>query len=731
MKDIKGNVLIIDDDPRLAQLVERALGTIGLTVMAVHSAPSLQKLLSQPGPPAIDLILLDLVMPDADGVYVFQQLKNHPVLAQAPVIIVSGIDNLDKRLELLSMGADDYIGKPFAVNELVMRATIQIELSRLRRAKQQADQQLAWRERQIKAISEIGSRATHSLQLETMLNDVVDEVRHWFDCDQCAIYLTEPDGQQLTLRALAPAGSHPPLEQLPYELACQGKVIPQDAGIMLPLLREDEECLGLLFIRCQDSQHDRGALDALHILSSQLTTAVANSYLFRDVEQHNQALENVLLEHERLLQREQVQRQHAETLFELAGMVTSSLDIDLVVASAMDSLRMAIGVEEGSLFLLNEKTNKLSFAGLIDDSLAYLRDVQLDADKGIVGLTVQNGVSLCINDAQNHPDFSLAIDLITGRITHSILCAPLIAKGRILGAVELFNKSDGDFTDEDVRFVNSAANTIAVALDNSRLYRELSNLVEELQRSQEQLLHSEKLAATGRLAASLAHEINNPLQAIHSAIQLALKFDLAPETRAEYLQMTNEEIERLIGMVTHILDFARPSPKAVEPADINQILEQVLKLASKHVRNGEYTIRQRLAPDLPEVAVITDQIAQVFLNLLLNALDAIPNVGTVTIVSQLTDEWVEISFTDTGIGIPQANLQRIFEPFFTTKPDGNGLGLAICYRIIEQHHGKMLVQSQVNKGTRFTVQLPLDRQKEPDILDGSFWDEFDLEAPAA
>jgi two-component system NtrC family sensor kinase len=230
---------------------------------------------------------------------------------------------------------------------------------------------------------------------------------------------------------------------------------------------------------------------------------------------------------------------------------------------------------------------------------------------------------------------------------------------------------------------------------------------------QAQLIQAEKLSALGRLAASLAHEINNPLQALRSGLALLLNRPLDAEKRQRYIAVANREVERLIGIVERMLDFYRPSAEQQEATDINAILEEVLALASKKLQHSKVSTQTKLAADLPPVRAVTSQIHQVFLNLLLNAIEAMPDGGRLTITTGLSPDRREalIAFDDTGQGISQEEISRVFEPFYTTKLKGTGLGLAISYGIVERHGGRIEVRSKLGQGSTFTVRLPVGREE--------------------
>ncbi|RLC77560.1 MAG: hypothetical protein DRI81_08350 [Chloroflexi bacterium] len=295
-----------------------------------------------------------------------------------------------------------------------------------------------------------------------------------------------------------------------------------------------------------------------------------------------------------------------------------------------------------------------------------------------------------------------------GQGNRSVLCVPLEVKGKVIGVLSTENDRPDGFDETDQRLFSTLADYSALALENARLYeaeREQRQLVEQ---SQAQLVQSEKLAATGRMAASLAHEINNPLQAIHNSLQLLLNFQLEPDEQHEYLKMTNDEVGRLIGIGTRILGFARRPRKDVRPTDLNAVIEKTLALAEKYFQHSHISLHRELSPNLPRVLAAHSELEQVFLNLALNAAESMPEGGTIRISSHSTENGqLAITFSDTGHGISPEHLEHIFEPFFSTKDDGTGLGLSVSYDVIKRHGGEITVQSVLGEGTTFTVLLPV------------------------
>ena len=229
--------------------------------------------------------------------------------------------------------------------------------------------------------------------------------------------------------------------------------------------------------------------------------------------------------------------------------------------------------------------------------------------------------------------------------------------------------------------------------------------------TQRQLTQSDKLASVGRLAAGVAHEINNPLTGVLTFSSLLLKEEDLPKGVKEDLQIIVDETTRCRDIVKNLLDFARETDPEIRFVDINQLIGKTVDIVRKQSIFQNMTIQEQLRPDLPQVPTDANQIRQVIINLILNAVEAMPNGGTLTIATNYGADrrFIKISVQDTGVGIPAADLERIFDPFFTTKAQGKGtgLGLAVSYGIVQRHKGTITASSHVGKGSTFEINLPL------------------------
>ncbi|MCX7794738.1 MAG: ATP-binding protein [Thermodesulfovibrionales bacterium] len=229
--------------------------------------------------------------------------------------------------------------------------------------------------------------------------------------------------------------------------------------------------------------------------------------------------------------------------------------------------------------------------------------------------------------------------------------------------------------------------------------------VTELKRLEEQMMHSEKLSALARISAGLAHEIGNPLTSISSYVQLLREMDLG-EFANESLEIISRHIARIAEIVRNISSFSKPAKGVAGPVNIREVLDSTISLLRFDKRMKNIDIRIDI-PELPHAYADQNQLAQVFTNLIFNAVDAMPDGGMLSISARLCDDFVEISFRDTGTGIPEEYLNKVFDPFFTTKDKGTGLGLSVSFSIVKSFGGDIMVESRPGQGSTFTVRLPV------------------------
>jgi two-component system NtrC family sensor kinase len=242
--------------------------------------------------------------------------------------------------------------------------------------------------------------------------------------------------------------------------------------------------------------------------------------------------------------------------------------------------------------------------------------------------------------------------------------------------------------------------------------RERLKMERELREIQQALLQSEKLAAMGRLTSQIAHELNNPIYGIMNTLEL-LKTEVPPESkRRRILELSLSEIQRLSEMLRNMLSFSKPQEEARKRISLNELLEGILLMMERQMRESNIRVVLDLDHEIPEVMASTNQMRQVMLNMFKNAKEAMPHGGTLTVRTAKEDQKVSVHIQDTGVGIPEEIRNKIFEAFFTTKQKvkGVGLGLSVCYGIIKDHGGEIRVESEEGKGTTFIISFPVEKQ---------------------
>ncbi|HET7853985.1 MAG TPA: ATP-binding protein [Candidatus Methylomirabilis sp.] len=424
-------------------------------------------------------------------------------------------------------------------------------------------------------------------------------------------------------------------------------------------------------------------------------------------------------------EREGVVRRGVEQLRALveAGMVLAKeLSLESVLEKIAGLACKVLGARYGAVGVLNENGEGLSqfiTVGIDDETKARIGP--LPVGKGILGMVVREAKPLRLRDLTSDPHAH-------GFPSHhppmrSFLGVPIMSKGKVFGNLYLTEKQGAEeFSREDEALAVTLAAQAAIAAENASLYEEVRRSYEQLRRSQDLLLRQEKLASLGRLAAGLAHEINNPLSSVAGfaeAIGRRAQSARLEEIEGfrdvpEYLAFIQQEVGRATAIVRRLLDFARQREPSLEELDLASLVQDTVALVRRQAAVTNKRVALDLAPDLPLVQADHQMLQQVILNLVTNALDAIQGEGEVRIAALSTSGHVEILVQDTGCGIPPEHLAKVFDPFFTTKEvgKGTGLGLAISQGIMEQHGGSIEVRSDgVGKGTTVAVRIPVVAQQ--------------------
>ena len=422
------------------------------------------------------------------------------------------------------------------------------------------------------------------------------------------------------------------------------------------------------------------------------------------------------LEREHLIAaKEQEKNLKISALYEISKVIQAIFDLDLLLNLIVEMITKIMKVKICSLMLIDEAQGDLIIRAAQGLSDKVIKETRVKIGEGISGWVAQTGEPLLIKDIEQDSHFKKKSEeryttksLLSAPLRKSLLSVPLKIKGKTTGVINVNNKISGEvFDEDDQNMLLALATQISVVIENAYLYNKLDQAHEELKKTQEELVRSEKLATAGELAAAVAHEIRNPLSIIGMSIQhLQDKLD-SEDPRGEFTRVVMNNVQRLDKISKRLIEFARPHPLHLSSYDINKILTQTLNLMNRKCISQKVKIIKDYQHNLPLVSIDEEHMEEVFLNIINNALSAMPDGGVLKVRTWLEpkENYVKIALTDTGPGIPVENLDKIFNPFFTTRADGTGLGLSIVQRIINEHGGSISVQSQ--GGTTFTISLPL------------------------
>ncbi|MBI5290361.1 MAG: GAF domain-containing protein [Chloroflexi bacterium] len=336
------------------------------------------------------------------------------------------------------------------------------------------------------------------------------------------------------------------------------------------------------------------------------------------------------------------------------------------------------------------------------------RQPDIPLGQGIIGAVAASGQSRRVGDVTRAPEY-----INVEPLTRSELCAPLRVGERIIGVINAESTRPEAFSETDERLLVTLAGQLATAIEKVRLYNNLAQALAHEKAIRNQLVQAEKLAAMGRLIASVAHELNNPLQAIQNALYLVKQEPALGRQAREDLQAALAEADRMAGLIARLRETYRPTTgEDLRPESLNTLVREVEKLINTHLRQNGVTLDFTPDPDMPLVLGIRDHLKQVILNLCLNAVEAMPNGGQLSVSTGYEPDtgFAVLTVRDTGAGIDAEILPNVFDPFFTTKEHGTGLGLAITYEIISRHNGRIDISSQHNRGTEIKVWLPVKGQ---------------------
>lgn len=572
------------------------------------------------------------------------------------------------------------------------------------------------RRQEAETLRRVTNTLTSTLNLEDVLNAILEELAGVLSHDGATIFLWE----QENLRAVA-------CRDLPHPELVLNHTFPADSPLFVELVASKKPILladaqaDPRFEAWAETTYVRSWM-AIPLISHQQVIGVitidhraVGAYTSAD-EEMAQAFANqaaTAIENARLFTAMQRRLHEINTLYFISNQIVVSpeIDVDDILKSVVDMLKINFGYYHVHCYIFDAQGDNLMMqqgSGAVGQELKA-KGHQLEPGEGIVGYVATLGETYMTNSVDDTV-FYRANPLLPE--TKAELATPLRVRDETLGVLDVQHRAPDTFDENDLRFISAIADQLAVVLDKAMMYAALQDALASEQAARTQLVQTETLTAMGRLVASVAHELNNPLQAIRSALYLIQTEGTLSGQSADDLQVAIDETKRMAGLIGRLRETSRPvEDTEFQPEHLNTIVHEVEKLIATHLRHNNIALVFNTEANLPPVPVIRDRIKQVILNLCINAIESMPSGGTITIATQLLAEagHVKLSVSDTGTGIEPDTLPRLFEPFFTTKEQGTGLGLYISYDIAQHHQGKLEVTSELGAGTTFELLLPLER----------------------
>lgn len=385
----------------------------------------------------------------------------------------------------------------------------------------------------------------------------------------------------------------------------------------------------------------------------------------------------------------------------LSNSIGTAVEPNAIITTLIELTQQVIPVNEAGIFLF-DSTAKHLLPLTAHGSQKLVDEAQQQLESGIVDWLFAEKKTVVI------PDLS---KLIEDGSSRNYVLVPLILRRQGIGIYLIQTaKKQEEFSHQDVQLLSVLANQAAVGIENWRVNAQLVKANNELKMFQAQMLQAAKLAAVGELAASIVHEIKNPVQILVMQMNLVM----SNRIQGNWKEMLDTQIKRLSDITRRLMNFSHTVGEEYEfePVDINRELKFITDIIAHDYHNNNIAVEFNCSEHLPTIPGSVNHLQQVFLNMLINARDAMPKGGTMTISTEVKDFHAIIRFSDTGSGISLENMSKLFTPFFTTKEagKGTGLGLSICNKIITNHRGHIKAESEEGKGTTFIITLPIKRE---------------------
>jgi len=553
----------------------------------------------------------------------------------------------------------------------------------------------------LEALRQVGLELATQLDLDALLRSIVSRAIHLLEADDGGLYLYRPQKDVLervvSVGKTIPLGSTlhlgeglsgkvwetgQPLIVADYQ-QWEGKaaVFQEEPGMAIVgvPVRWGDRLLGILNVAALPPRcFSEADAELLNLFATQAAVALENARLFAAANQRTAEL---------------------EALRKASLRLTAQLELQPVLEAILESALKLAAADDAHIFLYDGQ--QLTFGAALWANGRTEQPHSLPRPDGLTYTVARTGERLVIPYVDSHSLFE------AWKWGGAIVGLPLSIGRRILGVMNVALNQPHEFDEGELRVLGLLADQAAIAIENARLYSDVQQRIEQLKRTQAQLIQSARLVAVGELAAGVAHQLNNSLTPILGYAELLSEQLEADSAQHKDLQRIIAKARQASEIVRNLLDFARQMRPQKQMADINEIVRKTLALVRVQLEKAGLTIDEHYAAGLDEIPLDVSQIGQVFLNLINNAAQAMPQGGTLRLRTSWKDGQVAIAISDTGPGMSAAAQAHLFEPFFTTKRGRIGLGLSVSLGIIQEHGGRIEVVSSPSRGTTFTVTLPV------------------------
>ena len=722
-------ILVVDDSNELRIfLSQEVLPQCGYQTLSAADGQEALRLIAGQQP---DLVLLDYQLPDISGLDVLTRMGDQQ--PAVPVILMTAHGSESVAVESFRLGASDYLVKPFdielalaTIDRVLTQAHLQREKELLSRKLEQARASLEQRVNELTVLFGVSKTVTSLLDLNQVLGRVVEAAAFISRAEEGALWLLEPETGHLLLRASKGLGQPPPQQLI--------RLTTQDGLVQRAF--EGLRSVRLAAENGQDGIEIKSDCLARALLASPLLArgqaigilCVANRLQSRPFTANDEAMFQALADYAVIaIENAQVYEatdealsrrvQELAYLYDIARTLSSTLEQERVFDLVATKITEMFNVEAGSLLLVDEEAGELEFVTTWLGEREPLRHIRLALGQGIAGQVALSHQPEVVNDAYSDNRFYTQVDRETGFLTRSILCVPLLLRDQCIGVIELLNKVDGTFTQDDVERLSSVAGPVAVALENARLYAEAQELY----------------IAKSRFVATVARQLRTPLTAIKGYTDMLYLSSSTGDpggggdlrsTWTESLEKIRVNTNYLISLMEDLLDIAwleagetHLRRTAVSP---REFITQVVSSFEHRFKDKNLRLSVKVSSRLPSVDIDQERISQVLSSLLMNAyLYTLPK-GRVTVAASADRArarssgagWLAISVSDTGIGLSPEDLSCVFDRFFRADHplvqyhSGRGLSLSIARSLVELHGGRIWVESEPGVGSTFTFTLP-------------------------